>query len=83
MGGFLMKMGLILLGIGFLLTAYGYLAYQDTKRHLVKVKNNSKLLYYLGLGLNIAPAPLWSFLVGLAAIFVGLILFLTSIPFTI
>lgn len=78
-----MKIGLIFLGIGFLLSAYGFFAYQDLSRQLRSVKNRNKFIYYLRLGLNIAPTPLWSFLVGVAAILIGLVLFLSSIPFTI
>lgn len=75
-----MKIGLSLLGIGFILLLYGFISYHRAANNLASLKEEDLVSYYLDLAIKLLPLPFWSFVSGALITIVALIILLISIP---
>lgn len=78
-----MTVALSFLLAGIVLVFYAYLSYKKADHKLAEIKKEDLVSYYLDLILHLLPVPFWSFILGVVAILVGLILVIINIPIII
>lgn len=70
--------GLILTGLGLLLFGYAFASYKIQVNHLAEIKKEDLVTYYLDLAYDMLPYKLWSAVIGVVLVLVGVIVLIVS-----
>lgn len=75
-----MKTGLIIVLCGILLISFAYWRYKSTEKHLMPIKKDDLVAFYLELAYRLLPIPFWCACIGIVLLLIGLIWVIVSIP---
>lgn len=73
-----MTTGLILIGLGLLLFGYAYFYYKKQTAKLADIKKQDLVTYYLDLAYDLLPYKLWSAVIGILLVLIGVIVIIVS-----
>ncbi|MEA1960402.1 MAG: hypothetical protein U9N81_03770 [Bacillota bacterium] len=78
-----MKTAIVLLVIGIVMVLCTYTHYLRISKGLTAVREEDLVSYYLNLAGEMVPLPLWSGLIGIVLLLIGIIMLLIHLPWTI